>query len=174
MYIDLNKNRHHKIKSDYGLRDYYRYYRSIHNSKYAKTYSAYTKILRECNNKIRDAISDEAYDFKIPNRLGIIKVRKFVKSVRIDENGKLKHSMAPNWIETMKLWDSDPEARENRTKIFHDNQHSGGYTYKIVYSKKNANYKNKTAYRLRPNRMLCRKLSKNIKEHNLDTFLINS
>lgn len=172
MIQNLHKSRLHKIRSDYGLTDYYKKYKKIH--KRSVDYSIYRDILRECNDTIRNLIANEAYDFKMPQRMGIVKVRKFIKAVKIDKNGKLKHSLAPNWKATLDLWRSDNEAREAKTVIFHDNDHSGGYTFKIVYSKKTANFRNKSAYRFHPNRQMSRALARSIKENNLDTFLINS
>lgn len=167
--LDLNAPRNHSVKGSIGVLHYHRYYKR--NYKNPLKLSLYRKVLRSINSKVANKISDDCYDFKMPKRMGIIKIRKFEKKIAIDENGKVRHKFAPNWKATRELWNNNKEAELAKKIIFYENEHSNGYTYRIIYDKYSSNYKNKSLYRFQPNRGLTRRLSKNIQENNLEVFL---
>ena len=69
-------------------------------------------------------------------------------TIRFDEDGKVV-GLAPDWVETKKLWDRDPEAKAKKQRVFHTNSHSDGYRFKWNWSKNNVLVENKTLYSLR-------------------------
>lgn len=164
------QRRMHKIKSDYGIADYYNYY----NSKYKYKVNAhdYKSILRDVNDMLGKLIINESYELKLPRRLGIVYLSKRKSNVWLDDTGNLKTNRPINFNATRKLWDSDPKAKENKVYIRHENSHTDGYVYKISYRRKAATYKNKNAYRIRPHRDLTRGLARAIKENRIDTVFL--
>ena len=160
----------HTLFTDYSNQDYYKFYKN----KYKNTVdiSTFRKVIKDLNTAIRYEIVNNNYDYKLPKRLGIITVRKFKKKIKIESGKRPGYNLAPDWKATKKLWEEDEEARKNKILIRHENKHSKGYTFHIRYSKRIANFKNKSLYRFKPTRTMQRELANNIKENNLDAFLL--
>ena len=167
--------RNHRLNIEYGMTDFYKYYKD-NKTEINKPLglNEYRKVLNGLFSKIRDKMTSDVYDYKLPRRLGVIKIRKFIKIVKIDDNGKMSHRLAPNWKATKELWNSDPEMKAQKKIIFHDNENTNGYTFKIVYSKKSANFRGQGIYKLKPCRRFTRNLSVNITNGKFDTFLLTN
>ena len=166
----IEDKRNHTVKSDYGSNDYYRYYKK-HNPDSKVTRKEYGDIIKEFNSHLRDRLSTKGVDIIIPSRLGRIELRKIKTEVKIDSDGNVINNLPTNWRATRELWGINPKAKDNNVKIKFTNEHTDGYTFKISYFKSRANYKNKTIYKLKFNRILKRKLSKSIFEGKIDAFI---
>lgn len=164
------ETRRHSVKSDYGSNDYYRFYKKM-NDNSEVTRKDYGNIIKDFNTHLRDGLSNKGIDIVMPSRLGRIELRKIKTSVTIDEEGNIVNNLPTNWKATRELWKSNEVAKENNVKIRFTNEHTDGYTFKISYLKSGANYKNKTMYKLKFNRLLKRNLSKSIFEGNIDAFI---
>jgi hypothetical protein len=162
--------RTHTLFTDYNNLDYYKFYKN--NYKNTVDISTFRKVIKDLNTAIRHEIVDNNYDYKLPKRLGIITVRKFKKKIKTAPNKRVGYNLAPDWKATKKLWEEDEEARKNKILIRHENRHSNGFTFHIRYTKSIANFKNKSIYRFKPTRTMQRELANNIKENNLDAFLL--
>jgi hypothetical protein len=154
----MGEIRKHKILSDYGTADYYKYYKDKGGSL---NYSTYTKILRRFNILVGELIVNNEYNYKLPARLGILSVRKIKTYVKFVD-GKVKTNLPINHKETNELWAVDPVAKAERRRVYIENKHSNGYKYKFTYDKLYANYTNKTVYFMQFNRQLKRKLKEYI------------
>jgi len=163
-------NRNHKIKADYGITDYYRFFKR-NNPDINITSKAFGELLREYNGFVRDSLSYRGTSYNMPSNTGIIEIRKSKAEVTINEDGTIRNSLPVNWQETRKLWNENPEAREKKIKIKFVNLHSNGYTFKFLYLRTKANYKHKKIYRLKFNRQLKRQLSQSIFNNTIDAFV---
>lgn len=161
--------REHKIRNSLGVYDGYKYYRKNkpNDKKYVLSESQYFAIIRQINNLLVDDIVT-GNEVKLPHRMGTIEVRKYEKSVRIDENGKVVTNLPVDWNNTLKLWYEDPEAYKNKTLLRLNEQE----IYKIVYNKENANFNNRAFYEFVFNKDLRIRLKRNIKQGIVDAFLI--
>ena len=74
-------------------------------------------------------------------------------------------------METLKLWYSDPEAKESKIKVRHLNKHSDGYRFSILWVKKRARFKNSTFYYFKIVRQLKRALTVSINNGLIDAQL---
>lgn len=167
--MDTEK-RNHTIKSDYGSNDYFLFFKR-NNPKSEVLRKDYGSIIKEFNSHLRDGLSDKGADIVMPSRLGRVELRKIKTSVTIGPDGEIVNNLPTNWKATRELWKDNPVAKENNVKIRFTNEHTDGYTFKISYLKSGANYKNKTMYKLRFNRLLKRNLSKSIFEGKIDAFI---
>lgn len=156
-----------RITSDYGIRDYYKYYDGIYCEQ--KTFNAYNvgeklykEILRDFFKEVGEHIIHKNLEFKMPYRLGSLSVRKFKPSFKTDENGKLITRFPIDWKSTNDLWDRKPELRKVKY-IYHFNLHTNEYRYKFKYDKRTANYPCKNVYMFKFARPLKRKLAANLK-----------
>ena len=98
----------------------------------------------------------------LPERLGRLSIFGKKVNVRI-EDGEIK-GLAPDWVKTKQLWDSDEEAKNNKQLVYHFNEETNGIRYKFSWSKNRVLVSNKTLYNLRMTRSNKRELSKLVRE----------
>lgn len=165
--INLTPTRNHKIKSDYGMLDYFKYYKENGGKLDIKQYR---KILKEFNSGLYDIICTNDYVYTLPKRMGFISIYKIKNYVKV-EDGELKTNLPPNWNETLKLWAVDEEAREHKTLIRVENSNTDRYTHRIMYTKSRAVFKNKTIYKMQINRALKQHLKDKINKGNFDSSI---
>lgn len=146
---NLTPTREHKIKSDFGIDDYYKHYKSKNGKLDSHTFK---NVLKDFNKGMYEILCSRDYVFKLPRRLGNITIYKYKNYIKVDENGNIKTNLPIDFNSTMQLWKEDPEARENKTLLRYENSQSSRYTFKIVYDTFNANYKNKNVYKMNFNR----------------------
>lgn len=158
-------NRIHKHKTDYGIVDYRKFYEATYN----KHNSNYSKILKEYNKKVIDLILNEDLSYFIPYLQFEIIIRKLKRYTRI-ENGKLINHNPINWKATLELWEKDEEAKEKKIRVRHNNYNTSGYIFRIYLKKFKCRLKNRSYYKIKPNRNFQRGLAKRINDPNKDLF----
>jgi hypothetical protein len=167
------ETREHKIKCHYGMTDYWKYYKN--NTEDPVSNLKFRKVFRDLMNANRNAISNFAYMFILPCRLGRIEIRKIKKEVKIDpKTGKIINKLVPNWQATKKLWKENPEAKAKKIILRYTNEHTNGYVFRPRYIKNTANFKNKTVYKMSINRELRRNTEPAIVNKRIDAFLLSS
>lgn len=184
MYNTSRKGIKNKNKADYGIPDYYKYYKSRYmdndNSRsfltqadYNVSKTEYNSIISEFNTEIKRLIIDESYDYKLPVNMGIIGLRKYKPKIKI-EDGKITTNKLPiNPRATRALWDENPEAKEKKIYIRYTNKHTDGYVFTVKHFRSSARFKNKTIYKFEFLRPFCREVSERAKENSIDAFILN-
>jgi hypothetical protein len=162
--------RNHKINSDYGLSDYYRFYKKKYKNKKVNRL-VYNSMINEFNKYVRDRISYKGDGYVFPFKMGKMELRKVKTVVKISEDGTIVNKLPVNWKDTKELWKESPAAKENQIKVRYTNEHTGGYAFRISYLRARANYKNKSIYQMQFNRQLKRTLSESIFAGKIDAFL---
>ena len=122
---------------------------------YKVGYKKYRSICEDFNKLIIDEILLKAKEFKMPYRLGSLRILKKEMNYSAGKN-KLKI----NWFETNK----------NKTVIYHLNDHTDGFNYRWFWSKKKAIVKNKTIYSFQATRTNKRRLAGLLKTKQVDYF----
>jgi len=150
-FYGRGKNR---IQKPYTMPDFYKRYQDTHDELYQIEYSLYRDIVSEFYKEMMNIILLDAKTFKMPFRLGDIKVFKKKMS--------LKHLSARqmNWKETSKIG----------KRVYHLNEHSRGYKYMFRWKKKSHCLKNAFLYRFVPSRANKRELARLIKTGEYDYF----
>ena len=166
----MSENRNHKVKTDYGMKDYYRYFRRKQGITHISRL-VFGKIIREFNEHVSDSISKKGSEYIFPSKIGKVVLRKVKTEVTLDEDGKIVNNLPTNWKATRDLWNENPVAKEKKIKIKFTNEHTDGYTFRIVYLRSKANYKNKSVYKMQFNRDMKRNLSRSIFQGRIDAFL---
>lgn len=100
-------------------------------------------------------------EIQIPERLGRIQI--LGKKIKVKYEDGIIKGVAPNWVETKKLWEKDEEARKNKQLVFHFNEQTDGIRYKFYWNKSRVLVSNKTLFRLRMSRANKRRLASLIK-----------
>lgn len=99
--------------------------------------------------------------------MGTLELRKFQPSAKFVD-GKLKVTYPIDWDSTLKLWFTDPEAKENKILVRLEEKE----VYRIKYCKFKANYENKSFYEFTLNKNVRKALKENIKKGLIDTAYI--
>ena len=147
------------MKKFYNTRDSYVVYKNmsvnpINISQYVQIINHFMKFLSSKLLSTGEII--------IPERLGKLSIFGKKVNIRI-EDGEIK-GLAPDWVKTKELWDSDSIAKQNKQLVYHFNEETNGIRYKFAWSKNRVLVSNKTLYNLRMTRSNKRELSKLVRE----------
>lgn len=163
----INKRGEGKITTDYGLKDYYKYYLKDNNNPVNN--KQFHKVISEFNKKIVDMIINDNLEFTPTTLQLTFCIRKSKRIPRI-ENNKLINTNPIDWKSTNKLWEEDTEAKEKKIIIRYLNNHTSKYVFRIKLLKSGKPYNNRKMYRFKPCRGFQRNLAKRILDVNQDNF----
>jgi hypothetical protein len=130
----------------------YAYKYDIRDNRYV-TQKQYLDTLQTFFKLLSKNILEEAYEYKIPHRLGYLKIIKF--------KGHKKKSI--DWKKTNEF----KEKHGVNKMIYHTNYHSQQYAARWHWSKREAMLHGKSLYRFVPTRNNKRTLARLIKEDNI-------
>ena len=147
------------MKKFYNTRDSYVVYKNMSDNPI--NISEYVQIINQFMKFLITKLLTTG-EINIPERLGKLSIFGKKVNVRI-ENGEIK-GLAPDWVKTKQLWDSDEEAKNNKQLVYHFNEETNGIRYKFSWSKNRVLVSNKTLYNLRMTRSNKRELSKLVRE----------
>lgn len=168
----MDDTRIHNNKSDYGIRDYRRFYEKKYNN--GKPCPNYSKIISEFNTNIIDLILNDSLSYTLPYLLFEIMIRKEKRIPKI-KDGLLINNNPIDWKATLELWEKDEEAKEKKLRVRHNNYHTSGYIFRIYMKKFKSAIKFKSYFKIKPNRKFQRALTDRIndpKKEVFDAFLL--
>lgn len=143
-----------------NVRDSYKLYKiSTTNPVDIKQYIIYAN---EYNKFLMNKVF-EGNEITLPSRLGTLSIIGKKQKISFDENGKVK-GLAPDWVKTKQLWDSNESAKERKQIVYHTNSHTDNTRYKFFWSKQRILIQNKILYALKMTRDNKRKVHFLIKE----------
>ena len=142
-------------KKDFGSNDVYTHYKNTVIPELQVDKQKFRKICDEFNKLFIDEILVNSEEMRLPYRLGTIRIKK--SKMKYDDKNKLKI----DWAASRKLG----------KRIYHLNDHTGGYKYRFYWTK--GIVKNITAYSFIPTRTNTRTLAGILKDKNreLDYFM---
>ena len=149
------------MKKFYNSRDSYILYKNTSSLDTPVDISTYIKIV---NSFMKFLIRKlfQTGEITLPERLGnLFVIGKKVK-IRFEE-GEIK-GLAPDWVKTKELWDSDSKAKKDKQLVYHFNEDTNGVRYKFFWSKNRVLVTNKTLYTLKMTKTNKKELSKLIKK----------
>jgi hypothetical protein len=143
-----------KIKQPYTLPDMYKAYVEEYpeGNIYYISYKDFIAINEEFYKRIMEEVMYRNATFKLPFRMGYLKI--------IKRKINFKNKLAIDWKTTNDIG----------RKVYHMNDHSGGYKYIFKWIKTNIIAQNKYLYRLVITRKYKRELAKLIKQGGIDYF----
>ena len=147
------------MKKFYNTRDSYVVYKNMSDNPI--NISEYVQILNQFMKFLILKLLSTG-EIILPERLGRLSIFGKKVNVRI-EDGEIK-GLAPDWVKTKQLWDSDEVAKSNKQLVYHFNEETNGIRYKFAWSKNRVLVSNKTLYNLRMTRSNKRELSKLVRE----------
>lgn len=166
-----------KFNSTHSLKEMYDKYKDLGGSLDKNKFNG---ILKKLNLSLIDDILLKGDDLNLLG-LGSIEIRKKKQVLTYDKNGKPAFNyMAVDFKKTKELWSkkykglSPSEVKEkypDRPLVYHTNEHSAGFKYRIYWNKDSSDLFNRKIYAFNPNRLnLKRKLSKLIKLNKIEVL----
>lgn len=167
-----------KIKADYSLADLYDHYKSIVKDPLPK--EKFKKIWVEISDTIMNEILNHAKEFRIPARLGHLRIKKSKnKFITNKETGEFKTEFFKiDYKKTLDYWEQlypgktieEIKDIEDKPLLFHTNRHSDYSYYRFYWDKTIANFENQTAYSFTPIRKWKETLTNKINSSNTDYY----
>ena len=107
-----------RLKNNITLKNIWHTYPYRYNKKspFYIERTAYVNISKDFFQELMTEIIENAYEYKLPNRLGILRVKKFKG---------LKRQI--DWKLTNKYYAEENQAGTEKKRIYHSNTHSSGY-----------------------------------------------
>jgi len=154
--INIMSRGKNKIQNPYTIREIYNDYIKDKKeySPYYVDYKTYKSIILDYISEMVNYMLYEAGTFKMPYRLGNLRVIKQLSSIGRNNRKSVDFNLTKKYGKT----------------IYHYNEHSDGYKFMFKWDKKKAVVKHKTFYRFIPSRHNKRHLAYIIKNNKADFF----
>lgn len=88
----------------------------------------------------------EGEEVTMPARVGTLFIQGTKKNLKFNKDGI--PLLPPNWGETKKLWDKNPNAKATKKIVYCLNEETNGVVYKVNWSKNRVPIENKIYYNL--------------------------
>lgn len=163
-----------RYRKDYGIKDIYNFYtkKKKDSGKEYVSSKSFGTVLKQFNKEICNAIVLDSYEYRMPYRLGYLRIRKFKTRLVLDPDGNLRTGhLHPDWVATKQLWEKNLKAKEEKKIVWHTNKHTQGFYCKWYWDKSVCNIKNSSVYSLVMSRTNKRKIAEAIKNNeNIDYY----
>ena len=171
-YSTSRKNIENKIKIDFGMPDYFKFYKKKYfkqDNSFKVEQKLYNQIVSSYNEEVREIVL-KGLQINFPYNMGALTLIKYKPELQVENNKITLNKLPINAKATRDLWDSNPEAKEKKVYIRYTNKHTNGYVFKIMFSRNIARFKNKSAYDYQIKREFKREVPKRIQQGKLDTY----
>lgn len=167
-----------RVKADYKFKEIYDFYKELNGEK-ALPKSVVMEIYKRLFPEIVKLMVFDNLDYRMPARLGYIRVKKKKIEVKLDSEGNVDaRRLSVNWKKTLEYWRKlypgktreEIKEIEDKPVIRELNEHSGGYRVIWYWDKTTCNLKNQTAYYIDMTRDNDQILSSGIKYNNLNFY----
>lgn len=144
----------HEYKSAFSQREMYNDYKKNRRLNSKVTRNDFFRIVTKFNKGIVKLLLYKNLHFEFPYGLGTLWINKIKKHGTIldDQGNIIYRDLVKDKKRTFDLWKEDPVAKKERKFIYNLNEHTDGYVYKYVWSKRGVNIRNASFYRFRPSR----------------------
>ena len=140
-----------------GLWDAYKFYKL----KYPKSVidrSTYVSICQLFNKRISDKIIRESTEYRLPFKLGFLRIKSFKAAIKIKNNKIVSTRNYVNWAKTLELWERLYNTRDrsilrtipDKKLVYHLNEHTNGYSMKWLWDRRGCNIINNRTYIFTP------------------------
>lgn len=146
-----------KVNVTGGMVDAYKFYKN----KYPKSVidgKTYVEVCTLFNRKLSNRIITQSFEFRVPYKLGFIRIKSMKLTVRIKDGKIDPKKKVVDWARTKKLWAqiygtsdmSELKKISNKKLVIHTNEHTNGYTMKWNWDRRSCNVTNIRLYKFNP------------------------
>ena len=157
-----------KIKSHFGITDYYKYFKK-NNTELKIEANIFKNIVSDFNNEIINLVINDNVEYYLPHIGSSLSIRKTKKTPSI-VNGKLVNTAPVDWVVTNKLWSEDEEAKDKKLLVRFNNSHTSKFIFRVFFKKYYLVFTNKKYYSFKTSRGFQRSLAKRIKDEDKDRY----
>lgn len=150
--------------------DSYKTYKKMTTLKKPIQRDLYVKIVNDFMQFLMKEVWEKG-SVILPNKMGKLEVKGTKVKVKTF-NGEIR-GLAPDWVETKKLWEQDEEAKKNKKVLFHFNEQTEGVRYKYCWVRNGVAAYTKDYYNLilsRTNKRTLAELIRSGKEYNIEDY----
>lgn len=141
-----------KNNCNYRLKDIYKEYKQKSNNPV--DYSTFAAFIKEYNKRIVTAIIYENLCYKMPYRMGDIRIQKRRLIPFVRDGKVIKGHILPDWEKTLVYWrkkypdKTDQEIKEipGKKVLKYLNEHTNGDSARFFWEKAYSNVKNQSCY----------------------------
>lgn len=147
-------------KEKNGLPEIYTFFKKKFTKKERESpafidYKTFSSVVKDFNQELSRMIIEDAVEFKMPLRLGFVRIKKYKKKPQLKPDGTIdKKNMSINWKASKELWAKEypgktsEELKEIHHKplVYHLNEHTDGYGFLLYWNKKGSNAINRSIY----------------------------
>ncbi len=159
-----------KNNADYSLKELYKRYKV--NSKEPLPYKTFAAFIREYNSRIMDAIIYERLEFRMPARVGYIRIQRRSLKAYVKDGEIIKTHLPIDWHRTLEYWrktyvgKTDQEIKEipNKKVLRYHNDHTNGNSVRFYWDKSRSIAKNQSCYIYKATRTAKEDLARFIKK----------
>jgi len=167
-----------KNNADYSLRELYKRYKT--NIENPVPYKTFADFLREYNSRIMDAIIYERLEFRMPARVGYVRIQRRRLMAYMKDGQIVKKHIPVDWKRTLDYWrelypdKTDQEIKEipNKKVLRHHNEHTNGNSVKFYWDKSRSIAVNQSCYVFKATRTAKEDLARFIKKTGILYFCI--
>lgn len=146
-----------KYKVTKSTVDLYKFYKNKLGEEAIKE-DLFKKIYYDLNKSISNLIIKESLEYKLPYRLGYLRIKKTKLKLKLREGHIDLNKNLIDWDSTWKYWldkypgltRKDIKKIPNKKCIFHMNEHTDGDIMSWFWDKYYSNAKNNTVYKFQP------------------------
>jgi hypothetical protein len=149
-----------KNKERFGLPEIYKFFKKKFNKRERDSsafidYDKFSSVIKDFNKELSRMIIEDAIEFKMPMRLGYVRIKKYKKQPHINEDGTIdKKGLSIDWPESKKLWNREYPGRtseelkqiRNKQLVYYLNEHTDGYGFMLYWNRKGSNASNRSLY----------------------------
>lgn len=171
------KRGNRKLIADFKFNDIYKFYKKNSDNPLPK--SLVKTLYKEMYTELIKLIVLDNFQFRMPNKLGYLRVKKKVVEPKLNKEGELDtRALSINWKKTKLLWQSKYEgmtaeeisAIPNKPVIRELNEHTDGYRFMWFWEKLTSSTPNQSAYYIEMTRTNKKILSQASKTNKLNFF----
>lgn len=159
-----------KNNCDYSTSSLYKEYKK--SVKDSVPYVLYVKFIKEYNERIISAVIYDALEYRMPYRLGYLRIqkRKLVPYI-VDDKVITKH-ISIDWKRTLDSWrkkspgltDEEIKLIPNKKVLLQRNEHSNGFSVRFLWDKRYSVAVNQSSYIFKATRTAKEELARFIKK----------
>lgn len=149
-----------KNKERHGLPEIYSFFKKKFSKKERDSpafidYRKFSSVIKDFNKELSRMVIEDAAEFKMPLRLGYVRLKKYKKKPHINEDGTIdKKGLSIDWPASKALWAREYPGKtllelkqiHNKPLVYFLNEHTDGYGFMFYWNKKGSNAINRSLY----------------------------
>lgn len=136
--------------------DLYKFYKDRSNDPLSE--SDFKNIYYELNKNISDLIITKAFEYRLPHRLGYLRIKKRKLRIKIKDGKIVVNKNMIDWKETLDYWEDTYGTRDkmelknipNKKRIYQLNEHTDGDIMSWFWNSSFSPVHNVTVYKFKP------------------------